>query len=126
MAALILDDDHVGRVVDDNCVVDVGENHIVGRRHHVARRVTPDRNRDKYRDRQHKLFDDQDRRRQHREIRRSWRQEIDRGRRRWWEIKVRIVKSEYRPIYIDYFLGRRWWHVVIDHGERCRRLQGRG
>ena len=117
LTTAILDGHNIRGVIDDERVVDVVEDHVVGRRRHIDRRITPRWNRHEHRDREHESFDRGRRLRQYDEF--GWwrRQEIDRRRRRRCEAEVRIVEREHRAIDIDSFFGRWGRHIVVDLGE---------
>jgi hypothetical protein len=113
-------------VVDHDRVVDIREDYVVRRWRDERRRLTPKRNRYKDRNWQYEERDGQWWRGQIDEFRQWWRQKENRQRRRGWERVDRIVEDENRLIQID-GLFRRWRrHIVIDEGERRRRLLRRG
>jgi hypothetical protein len=117
LTTAILDGHNIRRVIDDDRVVDIVEDHVVGRRRHIERWMTPHRNRHEHRDREHEGLDRGRRLRQHDEFRWRRRQEIDRRRRRRCEAEVRIVEREHRVIDIDPFFRRWRRHVIVDLGE---------
>ena len=123
LPAWIGDDDGIGRVVDDNGVVDVVVDDVVGRRRNVVRRVDIDRHRDIGRDRENIGIDRGRRRSQIDEVVRPRRQKKYRGRRRWFESKIRIVENQYRPLDIDHLFRRRRRYIIVDDRESRRRLE---
>lgn len=103
--------------IDDRGVVDVVEDDVVRRCRNIDRRPDEHRNRHEHRARQDEKPDGCDRRRQHDEIRR-WRRQVVHRRRRWrHKVEIGIVEREDGPVDIDLFVGRRRWHVVIQHRE---------
>jgi hypothetical protein len=117
LTTVIFDGHKIRLVIDDDCVVDIVEDHVVGRRRHIGRRVTPHRNRHEHRDGEHERFGRGRRLRQHDEFGWRRRQEIDRRRRRRCEAEIRIVKRKHRPLYIDPFFRRWRRHVIGDLGK---------
>jgi hypothetical protein len=57
LAILILNGHDIGHVVDDNRVMDVVEDYVVGRWYQIGGMTAPDWNREKYWNRQHKKRD---------------------------------------------------------------------
>jgi len=116
----------VRHVVNDDRVVDVGVDQVVGRRCHVGWWTDPDRNRPVDWHRQHEKSHGRRWRCEHHELRRRWRKQNDGQWRRRRERKDRIVKHENRsPDIVDFF--RRGRGQVIGHGrERRWRLEGGG
>jgi hypothetical protein len=117
------DRDQIGRVVDDDRVVDVVVDDVARRRLYLRRRRHPHRYRPILRYRQHESDNWRWWRRQIDEVNRRRRQENDRRRRRRRKAELGIVKHQDRPIDIDDFIGRRRRQAVIDDLEAGRRLQ---
>jgi hypothetical protein len=121
MAGMTSDGEGAGRTVGDEGIVNVTHEEILMRMHGVSRDVTPCGKRHEHRHRQNIRFAHDNGRLQHHEVRRRWREKIDRKGRRRDETEVR--KHDERPIHINLLRGRRWRHVVIDGGERSRRIE---
>jgi hypothetical protein len=113
----------IGRVIDDNSVVNVVVDDIVWRRRNVFWRVDPDRHRRISRNGKNICI--------HRRWRRSQLHEVDRPRRqekyrRWrWRLKskIRIVENQYRPLDVNHLFRRRRRYVVADDFESRRRFE---
>jgi len=123
LALRVRDRDQVGRVVDDDRVVDVVVDDVARRRLDLRRRRHPHRHWPILGDRQHESDRWRGRRRQIDEVNRRRRKENDRRRRRRGKAEVRIGKHQDRPVDIDDFIGRRRRQAVIDDREAGRRLQ---
>jgi hypothetical protein len=123
LTAPFRDRDRLRRIVDDDRVVDVAEDHVVGRRRHILRRTDIDRHWLVDRHRQHEDLNRRRWWRQHDKFRRRWRQEDHRRRWRRCESKDGIIEYEYRPFHVDDLVRRRWRHFVLDDGEGARRLK---
>jgi hypothetical protein len=117
------DDNGIGRVVDDNRVVDVVVDDIVGRRRNVVWRVDIDRHRRISRNRKNVRIDRRRWRSQIDEIHRPRRQEKYRRRRRRFKSKIRIVENQYRPLDVNDLFRRRRRYIVGDDFESRRRLE---
>ena len=126
LAARVCDSDRVGRVVDDNGIVDVVVDDVRRRRRHggwwivigwdghvVRNRQNEKSKCRRWRCKNHKLW-----RRRH--------QEKYRRRRRRIKVIVRIVENQHRPTEINYFLFQRRRNIIGDDRERRRRLVCRG
>lgn len=98
--------------IDGDGVVDVVEDRIAGRRRDVKGWMAPHRERHEHRDRQHECLKGRKRRRQHNELGRWRRQEIDRQRRR--RKKLCHVEYQRRAFDVDLLVQRRRGHVVIN------------
>ena len=113
----------IGRVIDDNSVVNVVVDDIVRWRRNVFRRVDPDGHRKISGNRKNICI--------HRWWRRSQFHEVDRPRRqkkyrRWrWRLKskIRIVENQYRPLDVNHLFWRRRRYFVADDFESCGRLE---
>jgi len=113
----------VGRVIDDNCVVNVVVDDIVRRRRNVFRRVDPDRHRRISRNRKNICIHRRWRRSQFHEVDRPRRQEKYRGWRWRLKSKIRIVENQYRPLDVNHLFWRRRRYVVADDFESCGRFE---
>jgi hypothetical protein len=103
--------------MDDGLVVDIGENDVVRRRHHIDRLLNVDRDRHKERLRQDEQPDRWRRRLQDDEIRRRRRQEKHRRRRRGRKVELGVAEHQRGPIDVDDFVRRRRRHVVVEGRE---------
>ena len=112
------------RPIRNEAIVAMGDEEVFVRMDRIARNMTPGRQRDKNRDRQHVRFGHDNGRVQHQEVSRRWRQEVDWKRRGRDEAEVR--KHDDRPLDVGEFLRRRRRHVIIDKGKRRRRLERDG
>jgi len=117
LAAGVGDRHGIGRVVDDDRVVDVVVDDVRWRRRHIGRTIVICRERNVFGNWQNKDAECRRRRGQDHELRRRRRQEEYRRRRRRNESVVRIIEDKHRPAEINhlFFQGRR--HIVSDHGE---------
>jgi len=102
----------------------MGDEEVFVRMDRIARNMTPGRQRDKNRDRQHVRFGHDNGRVQHQEVSRRWRQEVDWKRRGRDEAEVR--KHDVRPIHVGEFLRRRRRDIIIDEGKGRGRLERGG
>ncbi len=123
LPAWIGDYNGIGRVIDDNGVVDVVVNDIVWRRRNVVWRVDINRHRSISRDRKNIGIDRRRWRSQIDEVDRPRRQEKYRRRRRRFKSKIRIVENQYRPFDINHLFRRRRRYIVTDDFESRRRLE---
>jgi hypothetical protein len=117
------DYDGIGRVVDDNRVVDVVVDDIIGRRGNVVGCVDIDRHRHIGRNRKDVLINRRWRRSQIDEVDRPRRQKKYRRRRGRFKSKIRIVENQYRPFDVNYLFRRRRRYIVTDDFESRRRLE---
>jgi hypothetical protein len=115
--------DGIGRVIDDNSVVDVVVDDIIWRRRNVFWRVDPDRHRHINRNRKNIRINRRRWWRQIDEVDRPRRQEKYRGRRRRFKSEIRIVENQYRPFDVNEFFRRRRRYIVADDFESRRRLE---
>jgi len=113
----------IGRVVDDNRVVDVVVDDIVGRRRNVVWRVDIDRHRRISRNRKHVGINRRRWRSQIDEVDRPRRQEKYRWRRRRFKSKIRVVENQHRPLDINDLFRRRRRNIVGDDFESRRRFE---
>jgi hypothetical protein len=106
------------RPIDHNLVVDVSEDHVIGRRRlHIVRWTDPSRKRRVNRCRQHEQFLWGFWRRQVNEFRgKRWQKSCWNGRRRR-KVVGGIAKKDYPMLDVDRFLECRWRNVVIDGTE---------
>jgi hypothetical protein len=123
LALRVGDRDKIGRVVDDDRVVDVVVDDIARRRLDLRRWCHPYGYRPILGDRQHESDHRRGWRRQIDEVNRRRRQENDRWRRRRLKAELGIGKHQDRPVDIDDFIGRRRRQAVIDDREGGRRLE---
>jgi len=114
----------IGRVVDDNSVVDVVVDDIVWRRRNVFGRVDPDRHRRIDRNRKNIGIHRRWRRCQLHEVDRPRRQEKYRRRRWRLKSKIRIVENQHGPLDVNHLFRRRRRYVVADDFESRRRFEG--
>ncbi len=114
LAARVGDSDGVGRIIDDDRVVDVVVDDVGRRRRDVYRWIVISWNRHENWNRQNEKPKCRRRRCQHDEFRRRRRQEIYRRGRRWGEPVVRIIEHKHRPTEINYLFFRRRRHIVSD------------
>jgi hypothetical protein len=112
LAAGVSDRHGIRHVVDDDRIVDVVVDDIVGRRRYVRGWADPNRNRSVDRDWQDEKRNGRRGRREHHEFRRRRRQEDDRRGRWRRKRKDRVVKDEYRPLNIDDFFRQRRRQVI--------------
>ncbi len=111
-SAAILDARNASHAIDNDGVVDVVEDHILGWWRDVNGWMAPHWDRQEDRDRQHERLNGRHRRSEHNELGRWRRQEINRQRRRGQ--KLCHIQYERRPFDIDLFVQRRRRHVVIN------------
>jgi hypothetical protein len=113
----------IGRVVDDDGVVNVVVDEVVRRRRNVLRWIDVHGYRHINRNRKNVFID-----------RRRWRSQIDEEdrprrqekyrRRRWWfKSEIRIVKNQYWPFDVDHLFGRRRRYIVGDDVEARWRVE---
>ena len=125
LPAWICNDDGIGRIVDDNRVVDVVVNDVIRRRCHIFGCVDPDRYRRIGRNRKDKREQGWWRRSQIHKVDWTRRQEKYRG---WWrrfKSEIRIVKNQYRPLDINHFFRRRRRDIVDNDFKTRRWLKSR-
>jgi len=113
----------IGRVIDDNSVVNVVVDDIVWRRRNVFRRVDPDRHRKISRNRKNICIYRRRRWSQFHEVDRPRRQEKYRQWRWRLKSKIRIVENQYRPLDVNHLFWRWRRHVVADDFESCGRFE---
>ena len=125
LAGLVRNGHRVGDVIDDDRIVHVVVDHVIGRwRRHVARRRHPNWDWPIDRHRQNKQSNRRRRWRQDHELRRWRRQEDDGSRRRWCEAKYRIAENQNRSPHEDDLFGRRRRQVIRQCGKARWRLEG--
>ncbi len=113
----------IGRVVDDNGIVNVVVDEVVRRRRNVPRWVDPHRHRHVDRNGKNVFINRRRWRSQIDEVDRPRRQEKYRRRRWRFESEIRIVENQHRPVDVNDFFGRRRGHIVADDIESRRRLE---
>ena len=123
LPARIGDYDGIGRVINDNRVVDVVVDDIIGRRRNVVWRVDIDRHRHIGRNRKNVRINRRRWRSQINEVDRPRRQEKYRRRRRRFESEIRIVENQYRPFDVNDLFRRRRRYIVADDFESRRRFE---
>jgi hypothetical protein len=118
--------DRIGRVVDDNGIVNVVVDEVVRRRRNVPRRIDPHRHRHIDRNGKNVFINRRRRRSQIDEVDRPRRQEKYRRWRRRFKSEIRIVENQHRPFDVNDFFRRRRRHIVADDIESRRRLESGG
>jgi hypothetical protein len=113
----------IGRVVDDNSIVDVVVDEVVRRRRNVLRWIAPHWHRHVNRNGKNVFINRRRWRSQIDEVDRLRRQEKHRRRRRRFKSEIRIVENQHRPFDVNDFFGRRRQHIVADDIESRRRLE---
>ena len=117
------DYDGIGRVIDDNRVVDVVVDDIIGRRSNVVWRVDIDRHRSINRHWENVRINRRRWRSQINEVDRPRRQEKYRRGRRRFESEIRIVENQYRPFDVNDLFRRRRRYIRADDFESRRRFE---
>ena len=113
----------IGRVVDDDGVVNVVVDEVIRRRLNVLRWIDPYRHRHIDRNRKNVFVNRRRRRSQIDEVDRLRRQEKYRRWRRRFKSEIRIVENQYRPLDVNDFFRRRRRDIVADDVKSRRRLQ---
>jgi hypothetical protein len=113
----------IGRVVDDNSIVDVVVDEVVRRRRNVLRWIAPHGHRHINRNGKNVFINRRRWRSQIDEVDRPRRQEKYRRRRRRFKSEIRIVENQYRPINVNDLFRRRRQYIVADDFKSRRRLE---
>jgi hypothetical protein len=115
----------IGRVVDNNSVVNVVVDEVIRRRRNVLRWIDPHRHRHINRNGKNIGINRRWWRSQiHEEDRTRW-QEKYRRRRRRFKSEIRIVEDQYPPFDVNHLFRRRRWYIVTDDFESRRWLESR-
>ena len=104
----------IGRVVDDNGVVNVVVDEVIRRRRNVLRRIYVYGDRHINRNRKNVFIGRRRWRSQIDEEDRPRRQEKDWRRRRWFKSEIRIVENQDRPFDVNHLFRRRRRHIIVD------------
>jgi len=113
----------IGRVVDNDGVVNIVVDEVIRRRRNVLRRIDPHWYRHINRNGKNVGINRRRWRSQIDKVDRPRRQEKYRRRRRRFKSKIRIVENQYRPFNVNDLFRRRRRYIVGDDFESRRRLE---